>query len=137
MPIIIKQQIELKFITAISFTPDIAMLQVIDAENPSDVITFTCPMSHADLKGMHAVQNLGAVITYLRRYLYVTAFDIVEADQVDASNNRSVPTQDAPKTSSKPKADKLAVITEEQRKSLVGRLQSEEDKDRLMDILKS
>lgn len=46
-------------------------------------------------------------------------------------------TQDATKTSSKPKADKLAVITEEQRKALVGRLQSEEDKARLMDILKA
>ena len=35
-------------------------------------------------KGCHEVQNLGAVQTYLKRYLYQNCFEIVEADQLNA-----------------------------------------------------
>ena len=42
-------------------------------------------MKDATLKGAHPIQNLGAVETYQRRYLYMTAFEIVEADVLDAT----------------------------------------------------
>ena len=42
-------------------------------------------MSTAELKGCHPVQNLGAVQTYLRRYLWTAAFEIVEGDALDAT----------------------------------------------------
>jgi len=42
-------------------------------------------MSSAALKGCHEVQNLGAVLSYLRRYLWQTAFEIVEHDALDAT----------------------------------------------------
>jgi hypothetical protein len=42
-------------------------------------------MSEAALKGCHPVQNLGAVQTYIRRYLWVAALEIVEHDAVDSS----------------------------------------------------
>jgi hypothetical protein len=42
-------------------------------------------MSRAELKGCHEVQNLGAVQTYLRRYLWTTAMEIVEHDALDAT----------------------------------------------------
>jgi hypothetical protein len=42
-------------------------------------------MSSAALKGCHDVQNLGAVQTYLRRYLWTNAFEIVEHDALDAT----------------------------------------------------
>jgi len=45
----------------------------------------TSPMSSAALKGCHDVQNLGAVQTYIRRYLWVTAMEIVEHDAIDSS----------------------------------------------------
>jgi hypothetical protein len=48
-------------------------------------VTFTSPMSSAALKGCHDVQNLGAVQTYLRRYLWTNAFEIVEHDALDAT----------------------------------------------------
>jgi hypothetical protein len=41
-------------------------------------------MSSAQLKGCHEVQNLGAVQTYLRRYLWTMAFEICEHDSLDA-----------------------------------------------------
>jgi hypothetical protein len=42
-------------------------------------------MADANLKGCHPIQNLGAVETYSRRYLYVTALEIVEHDALDAT----------------------------------------------------
>ena len=44
-------------------------------------------MSEASLKGCHQVQNLGAVETYIKRYLYQNCFEIVEADALDGTMN--------------------------------------------------
>jgi len=73
----------------VSFTADTAYLTFhdIDAPEPnvpSAFTTFTSPMSSAQLKGCHEVQNLGAVQTYLRRYLWTMAFEICEHDSLDA-----------------------------------------------------
>lgn len=37
------------------------------------------------------MQNLGAVISYLRRYLWVNAFEIVEHDALDATTGKDEP----------------------------------------------
>jgi hypothetical protein len=42
-------------------------------------------MADANLKGCHPIQNLGAVETYTRRYLWVSAMEIVEHDALDSS----------------------------------------------------
>ena len=68
----------------ISFTKDYADMRIVDLDNPEQAITITSPMSEASLKGCHPVQNLGAVQTYLRRYLWVAALEIVEHDALDA-----------------------------------------------------
>jgi hypothetical protein len=39
----------------------------------------------ANLKGCHPIQNLGAVETYQRRYLWVSLMEIVEHDALDAT----------------------------------------------------
>lgn len=76
--------LENKITSIISFGIDMAVLTIIDIEKPEDKLLFTSPMSEATLKGCHAVQNLGAVQTYLRRYLYIAAFEIVENDNLDS-----------------------------------------------------
>jgi len=68
----------------VSFTPELAILRIVDVENTEQVIEFTSPMGSAALKGCHEVQNIGAVETYQRRYLYVTALEIVEHDALEA-----------------------------------------------------
>ena len=73
----------------ISYTADIATLSIIDLEDNSK-IEITSPMSTAALKGCHEVQNLGAVQTYIRRYLWVTALEIVEHDAIDSSPGADV-----------------------------------------------
>ena len=68
----------------ISYQPDIATLTITDTETHESIV-IASPMSSAALKGCHEVQNLGAVQTYIRRYLWVTAMEIVEHDALDAS----------------------------------------------------
>jgi hypothetical protein len=73
----------------ISYTNDLATLTIVDMSDLSK-IEITSPMSEAALKGCHAVQNLGAVQTYIRRYLWVTALEIVEHDAIDSSDGADV-----------------------------------------------
>ena len=77
---------ELKFTCIVNFTPDLATLDFVDLEGDGK-ITFTSPMSTASLKGCHEVQNLGAVETYIKRYLYQNCFEIVESDVLDETMN--------------------------------------------------
>ena len=69
----------------ISFGKEEAHLEIVDNEKPENRIIITSPMSSAALKGCHEVQNLGAVQTYLRRYLWVAALEIVEHDAIDSA----------------------------------------------------
>jgi hypothetical protein len=71
--------------SVIRFGKEIAEMEIINLDKPDEKIVITSPMSSAALKGCHEVQNLGAVQTYLRRYLWVAALEIVEHDAIDAS----------------------------------------------------
>jgi hypothetical protein len=68
----------------ISYTKDYADLTITDVDDGT-FITISSPMVEANLKGAHAIQNLGAVETYQRRYLWMTAMEIVEHDALDSS----------------------------------------------------
>lgn len=68
----------------ISYDAEIASLTIVDLEDNSTIV-ITSPMVEANLKGAHPIQNLGAVETYTRRYLWVTAMEIVEHDALDSS----------------------------------------------------
>lgn len=84
-----------KLLSVVRYSADIATLTVYNTENPEEKIEFSSPMSTAELKGCHAVQNLGAVETYVRRYLYLAAYEIVEAEQLDLMQGKP---DRAPKT---------------------------------------
>lgn len=68
----------------VSYTAEYATLTIVDIDDKSQIV-ITSPMGSAALKGCHEVQNIGAVETYQRRYLWVTAMEIVEHDALDAS----------------------------------------------------
>lgn len=74
-----------------------ATLTIYNTDNPEEYILFTSPMAAAELKGCHPIQNLGASISYLRRYLYVNALEIVEHDALDATTGSNEPPRYAPK----------------------------------------
>jgi len=69
----------------ITFNAEMAQLRIINADKVDEFVIFSCPVSEANLKGCHPVQNLGAVQTYTRRYLWTAALEIVEHDALDAS----------------------------------------------------
>ena len=78
---------EIGLIGVVSFTKDEASLDIVDVDN-GGMITITSPFGSAALKSCHEVQNIGAVETYQRRYLWVTAMEIVEHDALDATTGR-------------------------------------------------
>jgi hypothetical protein len=68
----------------VSFGKELATMKIVAIEDGSS-IEITSPMAEANLKGCHPIQNLGAVETYTRRYLWVAALEIVEHDALDSS----------------------------------------------------
>ena len=62
---------------------EVAKLTIINIDNPEEIEVYTCDVKELSLKGANSIQNYGGVQTYLRRYLYMNAFDIVEADTFD------------------------------------------------------
>jgi hypothetical protein len=74
---------ELKLFSNFSMTDELATLTIIDFEDNSQVV-FTSPLRELELKGCTAIQALGGVHTYLKRYLYLNALEIVEHDTLDA-----------------------------------------------------
>jgi hypothetical protein len=88
---------ELGLCSAISFDKELATLRIVDTDNGGSIV-FTSPMADANLKGCHPIQNLGAVETYSRRYLYVTALEIVEHDALDATTGSESPKSAKPIT---------------------------------------
>ena len=96
----------------VSFTPDMAYLTIYDTDSneANNFVTFTSPMASAALKGCHDVQNLGAVQTYLRRYLWVNAFEIVEHDALEPLTGKEDPVKKSePVAKPAPVATKPAV----------------------------
>jgi len=60
-----------------------ATLCITDVDDGT-IIVISSPMAAAELKGAHPIQNLGAIETYQRRYLWMTAMEIVEHDVIDS-----------------------------------------------------
>ena len=103
-----------------TFDDNMAMMSLIDVDNPSDCINFTSPMREiapivSNSTGgevTNAIQRLGSVETYQRRYLYMIALDIVESDSIEPL------TGDNPSPAPKPKAP----VTPEKRQEVTKNL---------------
>jgi len=121
LPVINKLANEMKFAVTITYESNDSTwaLYFIDSESGERLI-FTAPHSTAQLKGCHEVQNLGAAMTYIKRYLYQNAFEIVEADVLDSTMNPNSHRQQAPKelapdykALAKKLSEKLGLVPEE------------------------
>jgi hypothetical protein len=95
---------ELGLCGVITFGEQLATLTIVDIDNLESKIEIQSPMKEANLKGCHPIQNLGAVETYTRRYLWVAALEIVEHDILDATTGSEKPPS-APKSTSKDNFD--------------------------------
>jgi len=72
----------------VRFTADTASLTVYGDEGS---IEFTSPMVFAENAKGQAIQSLGSTHTYMRRYLWLMAMEIVEHDSVDAAAPAETP----------------------------------------------
>lgn len=100
-----------------------AILNIFNVDDPNDVIVFQSQIAKLELKGCNEIQALGGTITYMRRYLYINALEIVENDSFDAvvakptENKAKQKAKTAEKTA--PENTKTAeFITAEQKKTL-------------------
>jgi len=89
-----------------------AFLMIHDTEKDGATIVFATPLVMANNPKGQAIQDLGSTHTYLRRYLWLMAMEIVEHDTVDAITD---PQEQARLNASKPKPElppEVPVITE-------------------------
>ena len=84
---------------AVTFSADEAIMTIFNVDCPSDYIQFSSPMreiepiisSKTGGEVVNAIQRLGSVETYQRRYLYMIALDIVEADSIEPQTGDNPP----------------------------------------------
>jgi|688.fasta_scaffold394323_3 hypothetical protein len=69
----------------VSYNTDYAYLRIYDTDAQSEPIVITSPMAALNLKAAHDIQNMGGIQTYQRRYLWMTAMEVVENDLIDAA----------------------------------------------------
>lgn len=76
---------DLGLFSAFNIKDDLATLTIVDTDKPESAVQFSSPVADAGVKGTTPVQSLGAVHTYLKRYLYLNALEIIENDMLDAN----------------------------------------------------
>lgn len=114
---------KLKLCSNFSIKNNEAQLQIINSELPDEKVIFTMPTAELELKGCTAIQALGGVNTYCRRYLYLNALEIVESDLLD---NKAGDLEEKPKTKKELKEQSISeswelptgIITQEENNTL-------------------
>lgn len=80
----------------VSYGDGVASLEIVNIDEPNDRIRIESPLGSAKLPNCHEVQNIGAVQTYQRRYLWMTAMEIVEHDALEGSEVAEAPQEMPP-----------------------------------------
>jgi hypothetical protein len=101
----------------VTFTNDDAVMTIYNVDNPSDFVYFTSPMRDIEPiisnktggEVTNAIQRLGSVETYQRRYLYMVALDIVESDSIEPTTGDNPPP--TPKPTAPVSAEKRQEVT--------------------------
>lgn len=102
LPIVNEMFLENKMFSEFSMNEAYASLKIYDIEDNSEV-EFTTPIAELELKGCNKIQALGGTHTYLKRYLYINALEIVEADLFDSITGKE---ETKPVKKTQPKEEK-------------------------------
>lgn len=90
MPAVNKLNVEHGLTTHFNIHPsskdknEVASLTVYNSDKPEEMLKWVTNTAEVSVQGGQAIQNMGAKHTYMRRYLYMEAFEISEGDAVDA-----------------------------------------------------
>ena len=76
---------KLKLFSKFDLLENEGILTIINAEKTDEQVTFTTPKAEIVLKGQNGLQMIGSTHTYLKRYCYCNALEIVEDDAINAT----------------------------------------------------
>ena len=129
---------DIGLLPVVKFEDGQAKMDVINTDNPDEVVTFTAPFDKIEpiisnnkgTKATNSMQALGASITYMRRYLYMIALDICEADEIDGHLGE----ESAPKTVAAKPVQKKIPVTPQQREQVKEHLTAPAEKASALQI---
>lgn len=90
----------------LTFSKEVATLTIYNSDDKEDFIVFETPFILAEMKSAINIQKLGSSITYIKRYLYMLAFEISDADAIDCLDAKN----EVPEPKDNEKEDKIAII---------------------------
>ena len=79
---------ELGLLDFISFGNEVATLTLVNMDNPEETIEFMSQLAPDESLIKNPIQKVGAIQTYVRRYLYMLALDIIESDGIEATTGK-------------------------------------------------
>jgi len=80
---------ELGLVSVVNCTSTDAVMTIYNTDKPAESVVFSAPADYTPITNksgnqvIPTIQQIGSSLTYLRRYLYLAALDIVEADTID------------------------------------------------------
>ena len=89
----VKQAIfrDLGLADVITFGNEVATLTIFNVDNPEESIDFMSQLAPDESMIKNPIQKVGAIQTYVRRYLYLLALDIIESDGIEAITDKPDP----------------------------------------------
>ena len=81
---------------------EFAFLKAINMEDPEDVIELSKETANVKMTASQDIQNLGGKSTYMKRYMYMDLFEIVENDSVEENTGKPEKVETKKETASKP-----------------------------------
>ena len=94
----VKQAIfkDLGLADVIAFHESYATLSLFNADNPSEHLVFSSQLAPDESMIKNPIQKVGAIQTYVRRYLYLLALDIIESDGIEETAGKPVDEDNKP-----------------------------------------
>ena len=77
--------LDLKLFSKFDLLENEGVLTIINTENPEESIVFSTPKATIDMKGQNGLQQIGSTHTYLKRYCYYNALEIIINDETEAT----------------------------------------------------
>lgn len=98
-----------------------AVLEVFNSSKPEEKVDFRLPTAEVEIGkkkdgtgGAEPIQNLGGKATYMRRYMMMIAFEIIESDYVDKNPiTEEISDKDIEKIEAVKSLDELKVVYED------------------------
>ncbi|WP_158612491.1 ERF family protein [Leptotrichia sp. OH3620_COT-345] len=77
--------LKLKLFSKFDLLENEGILTIINSENTEEKETFTTPKIVVEMKGQNGLQQIGSTHTYLKRYCYYNALEIIINDETEAT----------------------------------------------------